>query len=118
MDSAGGPHGGWERRRARRYKVNFRARWEGGRASREATVTDLSLCGCFILTDDLVRKGETVRLDLVLPRGGRITLWGRVVYKVEEIGFALDFQRFEHDEDRRRLEWLVRAEAHRGKEEQ
>lgn len=113
MESGGGSYGGRERRRASRYKVNFRARWEGPRASREATVTDLSTCGCFVLTEDLVRKGETVRLELSLPRGGRITLWGRVVYSAEEIGFALDFERFRDEGDRRRLEWLVRAEAHR-----
>lgn len=113
MESSGGSFGGRERRRASRYKVNFRARWEGRRAAREATITDLSTCGCFVLTDDLVRRGETIRLDLVLPRGGHVTLWGKVVYQLEEIGFALDFERFRHEEDRKRLEWLVRAEAHR-----
>ena len=113
MESSGGQHGGRERRRARRYQVNFRARWEGGWAARAATVTDLSMCGCFVLTDDLVKRGETVRLDLELPRGGHVTLWGRVVYQLDEIGFALDFQRFRNEDDRRRLEWLVRAEAHR-----
>src|SRR5688572_10572010 len=114
MQSSGGPHG-WERRRAERIKVNFRARWEGSRASRDATVTDLSMYGCFVLSDDLVKRGETVKLEMTLPRGGRVTLWGRVVYQAEEIGFALDFERFEHEDDRRRLEWLVRAEAHKNK---
>jgi hypothetical protein len=113
MESSGGSSGGRERRRARRYKVNFRARWEGRWASREANVTDLSTFGCFILTDDLVKTGELVRLELQLPRGGKITLWGAVVYQIEEIGFALNFERFMHEDDRRKLEWLVRAEAHR-----
>ena len=101
-----------------RYRVNLRARWEGRWASREATVTDLSLYGCFVLTDDLVRRGETVRLDILLPRGDQVTLWGLVVYQAEEIGFALDFERFRHEEDRRKLEWLVRAEAHKTGEKQ
>lgn len=111
--SSGRSHGGSERRRAKRYKVNFQARWEGRWASREATVTDLSTCGCFILTDDLVKAGEVVRFELRLPRGGQITVWGTVVYQVEEMGFALNFERFMNEDDRRRLEWLVRAEAHR-----
>jgi hypothetical protein len=114
MPSSGGPQG-WERRRAGRIKVNFAARWEGSRAALDATVTDLSMYGCFVLTDDLVKRGETVKLEMTLPRGGRVTLWGRVVYQAEEIGFALDFERFEHEEDRRRLEWLIRAEAHKSK---
>ena len=113
MESSGGLQKGSERRRARRYKVNFQALWEGVWASREGTVTDLSTCGCFILTDDLVKTGEMVRFELRLPRGGQITLWGNVVYQVEEIGFALNFERFMHEQDRRKLEWLVRAEAHR-----
>jgi PilZ domain len=110
----GGVWDGWrERRRAKRYKVNLQARWEGSRAARDATVTDLSEYGCFVLTDDLVEKRETVRLEIELPRVGRITLWGWVVYQAEEIGFALNFQRFGDEDDRRKLEWLLRIAAHR-----
>lgn len=109
---------GWEswreRRRGKRYRVNLRARWEGRRAAREATVTDISEYGCFVLDDDLVEKRETVKLEIELARGVSITLWGKVVYQAEEIGFALDFERFANEEDRRRLLWLLRAEAHRG----
>lgn len=105
---------GWrERRRSKRYKVNLRARWEGRRAAREATVTDISEHGCFVLDDDLVEKRETVKLEIELARGVGITLWGTVVYQAEEIGFALNFERFGNEEDRRRLLWLLRAEAHR-----
>ncbi|HEX8559228.1 MAG TPA: PilZ domain-containing protein [Pyrinomonadaceae bacterium] len=113
MESSGGSYSGWERRRAERYRVNLSARWEGRWASRAATVTDLSVYGCFVLTDDLVDRGETVRLELSLPRGGDITLWGAVVYQAPEIGFALNFEEFKDEDDRRKLEWLLRAEAHR-----
>ncbi|MET0622109.1 MAG: PilZ domain-containing protein [Pyrinomonadaceae bacterium] len=114
MESSEGWESWRERRRAKRYRVNLRARWEGQRASRDATVTDISEYGCFVLSDDLVERRETVKLVIELPRGGRITLWGTVVYKAEEIGFALNFERFADEDDRRRLEWLLRAEAHRG----
>jgi hypothetical protein len=113
MESGGGWEDWRERRRARRYRVNLRARWEGRRAARDATVTDISEYGCFVLTDDLVDRRETVRLEIELPRGGRITVWGKVVYQAEEIGFALDFERFREEDDRRKLDWLLRAEAHR-----
>ena len=117
MESSGRSYEGWERRRATRYRVNLQARWEGRWAAREATVTDLSTCGCFVLTDDLVDKGEVVKLELRLPRGGQITLHGWVVYQAEEIGFALDFERYLKDDDRRKLEWLLRAEAHRSEKQ-
>ena len=113
METAGGTYGGLERRRAPRYRVNLQARWHGRWASHDATVTDLSVCGCFVLTDDLVERDEVVRLEVRLPRGGWITLHGRVVNQAEEIGFALDFGDCLSEDERRKLEWLVRAEANR-----
>jgi hypothetical protein len=100
---------GSERRRARRIHVNFRARWEGSWARREGQITDLSTVGCFILTPDLVRPGEPVKLEIQLPRG-EIKIDGQVVYKVEEMGFAIEFTGAT-DEDRKHLDWLIRAEA-------
>ncbi|MCA1614621.1 MAG: PilZ domain-containing protein [Acidobacteria bacterium] len=117
MERGSGREGWHERRRATRYRVNLRARWEGSRAARDATVTDLSEYGCFVLTDDLVEKRETVRLEIQLPRAGRITLWGTVVYQAEEIGFALNFERFADEADRRKLEWLLRIAAHRSEKQ-
>jgi hypothetical protein len=98
-----------ERRRAPRIKVNFGARWEGTWARREGHITDLSSIGCFILTPDLVRPGEVVNLEIQLPKG-EIKIEGRVVYKIEEMGFAIEFTSLS-DEDRKHLSWLIRAEA-------
>ena len=103
--TAGGP----ERRRAPRIRVNFRARWEGSWARREGYITDLSAVGCFILTPDLVKPGEPVKLEIQLPKG-EIKLEGHVVYKLEDMGFAIEFTTAT-DEDRKRLAWLIRAEA-------
>jgi hypothetical protein len=102
-------YGGSERRRAPRIHVNFRARWEGAWARREGHITDLSSAGCFILTPDLVKPGEPVRLEIQLPKG-EIKIEGEVVYKIEDMGFAIEFTRAS-DEDRKRLAWLIRAEA-------
>ena len=104
-------YGGADRRRAQRIRVNFRARWEGTWARREGHITDLSAVGCFILTPDLVRAGEPVKLEIQLPRG-EIKIDGQVVYKIEEMGFAIEFTSAS-DEDRKRLNWLIRAEAQR-----
>lgn len=102
-------YGGPDRRRAQRIRVNFRARWEGTWARREGHITDLSAVGCFILTPDLVTAGEPVKLEIQLPRG-EIKIEGQVVYKIEEMGFAIEFTSAS-EEDRKRLAWLIRAEA-------
>jgi len=102
---------GMERRLTQRFKVNIPARWEGQRTRREGTVTDISTAGCFVLTEDIgVERRELVKLELVMP-GGVITLWGYVIYKADEIGFGVRFAPNIHEEERRRLEFLVKAEA-------
>jgi hypothetical protein len=104
---------GMERRLTERVKVNIRARWEGPRTRRQGTVTDLSTAGCFVLTEDIgVEKRELVKIELLLP-GGVITLWGQVIYKADEIGFGIRFAPNIPEVERRRLEFLVRAESTR-----
>lgn len=100
---------GAERRRAARIRVNVKARWEGAWACREGHITDLSAVGCFILTPDLVAPGEAVKLEIQLPKG-EIKIEGQVVYKIEEMGFAIEFTAAS-EEDRKHLTWLIRAEA-------
>ena len=102
---------GMERRLTDRFKVNIRARWEGSRTQQDGTVTDISTAGCFVLTEDIgVEKRELVKIELLLP-GGRITLWGQVIYKADEIGFGVRFAPNIPEEERRRLEFLVKAES-------
>ena len=102
---------GIERRLTERIKVNIRVRWEGSRTQRDGTVTDISTAGCFVLTEDLgVEKRELIKLELLLP-GGIITLWGQVIYKADEIGFGLRFAPNIPEDERRRLELLVKAES-------
>lgn len=109
---------GTERRLAERIKVNIRARWEGARTRRDGTVTDISPAGCFVLTEDIgVEKRELIKLELLLP-GGIITLWGQVIYKADEIGFGVRFAPNIPEEERRRLEFLVKAESVRSSSKQ
>jgi hypothetical protein len=114
----GGMYIGMERRLTERIKVNISARWEGARTRREGTVTDISTAGCFILTEDMgVEKRELVKIQLVLP-GGVITLWGQVIYKADQIGFGVRFAPNIPNEERRRLEFLVKAESVRSSKRQ
>ena len=102
---------GMERRLTQRIKVNIRVRWEGERTRRNGIVTDISTAGCFVLTEDIgVERRELVKIELLLP-GGVITLWGQIVYKAEEIGFGVRFAPNNPAEERRRLEFLVKAES-------
>jgi hypothetical protein len=80
-----------ERREKERVRADLEAHWEGVLTRRDGRVVDISASGCFILTDDDVRVEELIRLEIYLPTGRRIYLWGEVVYKVEEMGFALRF---------------------------
>jgi hypothetical protein len=101
---------GEERRAVERYRVSLRARWAGRRETREGEVVDISTAGCFVLAEDLVKPGELIKLELLM-QAGVITLWGHVIYTAEEIGFGVRFSPFFPEEERRKLEMLVRAES-------
>jgi hypothetical protein len=105
---------GEERRRVERYRVGLRARWTGKQTWRDGTITDLSIAGCFVLTEDRIEPGELVKIELLLP-ADVVTLWGHVIYKAEEIGFGVRFSPFFPEADRRKLEMLVRAESLRSR---
>jgi hypothetical protein len=109
--STEGVYTGMERRLNPRYKVNIPVRWEGSRSRCEGTVTDISIAGCFVLTEDIwIEKREPVRIELLLA-SGVITLWATVIYKADEIGFGARFAPNIPEEERRRLHLLVKAES-------
>lgn len=101
---------GMERRSVERYRVNLRARWTGWREARDCEVADISTAGCFVLTGDLVERGQLVKIELLL-QSGVVTLRGHVIYTAEEIGFGVRFSPSYPEEDRRKLELLVAAES-------
>ena len=68
-------------------------------------VSDLSATGCFVLSGGQVANGELIRLQIDFPRDVRI-VWGRVVYTVAEIGFALRFT-FANEDEPRALDRLI-----------
>lgn len=103
-----------ERRGAERVQSDLEARWEGVLAASRGSVVDISLTGCFVLTNDDVREGELIRLEVRTPTGRGIYLWGEVVYRISEMGFALRFTG--GDETERRMlaaciEYLREGEA-------
>ena len=95
-----------ERRRAQRFHANVRVRWETLKAQGRGDVCDLSSSGCFVLTGGEVVRGELARLELMLA-GDMTTLWGNVVYNINEMGFAVRFV-FGSEADEQIIERVIR----------
>lgn len=91
-----------DRRTAPRIRVDLKARWEGVLARSEATITDLSVTGCFILSGGQVAVRELIWLEIELPYHHLIHFWAEVVDEASDIGFAVKFNS-SSDEDRERL---------------
>jgi hypothetical protein len=80
-----------ERRKAPRARVKLAARWEGAMSRDNATITDLSRNGCFVLTGGNVEVKELVWLEIQLSDTEAVTFWAEVVDQASDIGFALKF---------------------------
>ena len=80
-----------DRRSAPRARVKLQARWEGVLSRENATVTDLSRNGCFVLTGGNVDMKELVWLEIQLKDQQTVNFWGEVVNQASEIGFAVKF---------------------------
>jgi PilZ domain len=98
-----------ERRRSPRVKVKLTARWQSALMRREASITSLSVRGCFVLSGGQVETREMVRLEITFPDGSQIFPWAVVVEQATEIGFAVQFSSME-DEDSERLKQFVEEE--------
>jgi PilZ domain len=100
----------YDRRKAERIEVNLPARWEGVIEHGEATVTSLSLNGCFVLSGGRVQPRELLRLEIYLPWDDPVYVWGEVVDEAYEIGFAARFTSPSDDQDQQRLMRFIENE--------
>ena len=80
-----------DRRAAPRVRVKLPARWEGVLSRENATITDLSRNGCFVLSGGNVEIKELVSLEIQLTEQQKVNFWAEVVNQASEIGFALKF---------------------------
>jgi hypothetical protein len=94
-----------ERRTATRNSADLSVRWESLKTSGHGAICDLSISGCFILTGGEASPRELVRLTALLPHE-IVTLWGNVVYAINEMGFAIRFV-CESQSDRQVIERLI-----------
>jgi len=102
-----------ERRTQGRVPAFIEVLWEGASGKYEARTGDIHTGGCFIDSMGEVRVGEIVRFKLRLPSEEWIEVKGVVAYKYPNAGFGVRFLSISSEADRKRLEWLVKAEAYR-----
>lgn len=76
-------------------------------SQQEATITDLSKTGCFVLTGGKVEPKELVRLEIEVPEGEPFVLWGEVVDAAFEIGFAVRFTSMTDDDESRLSRFII-----------
>ena len=88
-----------DRRSAPRARVNLPARWEGVLSRENATVTDISRSGCFVLSGGKVEKKELVWLEIQLPDRDPVHVWAEVVDQASEIGFAVRFNSASNEDE-------------------
>lgn len=107
---------GPDRRESPRYRVRLRARWGGGEWSgREGTVVNLSADGCYVMAGETVAEGELVQVQVELPAGESLPLWGKVVHVAGGNGFAIQFSTFTQGGARERLSALLREAGDTGR---
>jgi hypothetical protein len=95
-----------DRRSAPRARVKLSARWEGVLSRENATVTDLSRSGCFVLTGGKVEVKELVWIEIQLTDRQTVNFWAEVVNQASEIGFALKFNSSSPEDEAALAEFL------------
>lgn len=103
-----------DRRAAPRARVNLPARWEGAIVRENATITDLSRNGCFVLSGGKVDKRELISLEIQLADQQTLHFWAEVVDEASDIGFALKFNSSSSEDEEslaKFLETVFQSEA-------
>lgn len=80
-----------ERRATHRIQRYLTATWEGNSGVHDATISDLSANGCFILTSGATKNNEYIKVSLLIPEKGWVNLCAVVTNYFEEIGFGVRF---------------------------
>jgi hypothetical protein len=84
---------GEERRTVNRYTVQADVEWQTAGERQSGTLSDISLDGCFVLSDGNVVDGEPVRIFIPLADGMKVEFTGRITNHVLEIGFGARFDK-------------------------
>ncbi len=82
---------GSDRRTSERYKVTIDIDWESESGRQPGTLSDISVNGCFVLSNGNVNDGETIKLFFPIGEDMLYDVSGVVENHVPDIGFALKF---------------------------
>jgi c-di-GMP-binding flagellar brake protein YcgR len=84
---------GSERRSIDRHTVDIPVEWEAANSERHnASLGDISLDGCFVLSSGEVKNDDPVRIFIPLGDGMKVQFEGKVANYVFEIGFGVKFE--------------------------
>jgi hypothetical protein len=80
-----------ERRKVERFPMLLPVRWETPHGVSSGIILNGSAGGCFVRTRTDDPGDDALRLEIQLPGGERLSLWGEVTYYLPTEGFGLQF---------------------------
>ena len=96
-----------ERRKDERVTMSLPVRWETLSGVRDGVLVNGSAGGCFVQTRGEDPGDEPLGLEIQMPDGGRLHLWGEVTYYLPTMGFGLQFVGSPDNGDLRNEAWLA-----------
>jgi hypothetical protein len=81
-----------ERRTVMRTPVLLEARWKSVSGDTyDAHLKNLSVAGCFLETSAQLHIRAPIEVEIVLPDGERLAIWGQVAFNLPEEGIGVYF---------------------------
>ena len=87
-----------ERRQHERIQIYLRVRWEGLFGCYEGTLSDISVGGCFVLSEKRTMLRELIRLEVELHDGEWVKVWGEVTNQFPGVGFGVRYTEVEGED--------------------
>ncbi|HJU06095.1 MAG TPA: PilZ domain-containing protein [Nitrospiraceae bacterium] len=105
-------------RQSSRFPIQLPASFSGNREIGSGLITELSLAGCSLISDDAVQPGTTLVIHVQLPADETPLKLEGAVQWTDGAGFGLEFSRLRLEEKQRLsrfLSALERAQANRAR---
>ena len=96
-----------ERRTEVRIPMSLPVRWQTPSGVHEGLLLNGSAGGCFVQAHGEDPGDEPLRLEIQLPDGERLHLWGEVMYHLPTVGFGFQFVGAAGDGDLMNEAWLA-----------
>jgi hypothetical protein len=88
-----------ERRQHERINIYLKVRWEGLLGRHDGTLSDISVGGCFIISESPTAPRELLRLEIELHTGEWVKVWGEVSNQFEGVGFGVRYTEFDDGDE-------------------